>query len=1296
MPSLNQISDSVLDLGRLIGLLKNNDTVNIGWFNTPVDSLETINTRLALLVATFYDVLDSPITDSPIIDTYWLQIKDPLNTSDKLPYYIVLPKQGAAAGTIGMGTILPYTPNNVTVDVYVFIPLFNYDDAGAQFLLSQPFAGIQLGLSVARNDGTSFSVAGETNTLTFASIQIASCICLGASTPTMSLQFQSLTGTTAPDNYDTIAALMGSTDALNCINFLLQDSTAASWLRLAIGTSTLTTGQLLNDTGFIAPVAAANPITYTLSLDRLQDTDPTTIAVDFLRNLILTVLNNTTNQVLVNLPDNGSISFYKSLIPADNSATFGLQLEMAIPLNTDVTGTQPVVSLCLGSWLENETDNANWMTRTMPTGLPLPLDGITVSLLNLSADNNYTLSPGFGLSSIGFDVIGNPQNPLVNLDGYTLQEAQLRSSLNPVDVDDPATWTYGFAAKLEEFGFPLVPAMEGNVGDGSNPVAQNLLQSGNTNSGSGANPGDQTPVNPTFSISTSWYLGGSFDVKLYDQNNNAANQINIPVNRKLGPIACSSLGIGWIAGDNKLSLLFDGGISVGPLSIELDDLSINIPATTPTDLGNYSIDLDGMGVSFTEGSINIDAALVKVPSSPTHTYTEYDGTAAVETGTFSISALGSYAYVDSNQDGYASLFIFGTALAPLGGPACFYVTGLAGGFGYNRALVLPTPDKVSSFPLVAALSNPAKLGAAKDSTSGAWTFPGPNTVLATMDASIPPQRGEYWLAAGVRFTSYDFLHTSALLNIEFGKELEIGVLGDSWMSVPLASPNASAPPDSTLFSYAELGIDIQILPSRGVIKATAILSNNSYVLDPSCKLTGGFAFYSWFGNNPHAGEFVLTLGGYSPSFKPPSYFPKVPRLGYKWRVEKDVTISGKYYYAITSSCIMAGGGLNIVFSSGGLKAWFTAQMDVLVNWSPFYYVADVSVSVGVSYRIHVLFVSVTLKVELDATLHLWGPRMGGKVHIDWHIISFTIRFGSSQASASNKPIPWTASNGQGFLQTLVPQSNNTNGGNPASASNSSPSILSITALSGVNSTITDTSGNCIWVVSPADFSFSTLSIIPLTAVDITPASGEAAPTQWLANTICSDGADYFVGIRPMAATLNASVLNVTLTDDDAQEVYDLAASFDLTPSIVNTPAAKWGKPLANGANPEKNAVLNGRLFGFQTIQPKLTALSPLGNNALSIDIAAAYTVDIVDQPTNYLPLSPSAQAPDPVPIVAQNACITYIKPNLNSSVRTDIYNILVQDFGYNPQTNDDLTNFADNPGMWINGNPLILSSYPAN
>ena len=59
------------------------------------------------------------------------------------------------------------------------------------------------------------------------------------------------------------------------------------------------------------------------------------------------------------------------------------------------------------------------------------------------------------------------------------------------------------------------------------------------------------------------------------------------------------------------------------------------------------------------------------------------------------------------------------------------------------------------------------------------------------------------------------------------------------------------------------------------------------MIDPACHLTGGFAFYVWFGDNPHSGQFVLTLGGYHPDFSPPSYYPSVPRLGFNWPVSSE-------------------------------------------------------------------------------------------------------------------------------------------------------------------------------------------------------------------------------------------------------------------------------------------------------------------------------------------------------------------------------------------------------------------------
>jgi hypothetical protein len=752
-------------------------------------------------------------------------------------------------------------------------------------------------------------------------------------------------------------------------------------------------------------------------------------------------------------------------------------------------------------------------------------------------------------------------------------------------------------------------------------------------------------------------------------------------------------------------------VNVSPLTVSLQGLTVGIPVATPLTLDNYSVDLDGMGISFEAGAVNIDAAFVKVPPAGARTYTEYDGTATIQAGTFAVTALGSYAYLPAaaGQDGYASLFIFGALLTPLGGPEFFFVTGLAAGFGYNRAIILPDMNSVPAFPLVAVLNDPATLGATKN-PDGSYSFPDPAAVLSKMDTSVPPQRGEYWLAAGVRFTSFYLINTSALLTVEFGKELEIGVTGISWMSMPPPPEPGAAPPD-TRFAYVELGIEIQVIPSQGFISATAIITNNSYVIDPACHLSGGFAFYTWFGNNPHAGEFVLTIGGYHPAFTAPAYYPTVPRLAFNWAVSDTVTISGDAYFALTASAIMAGGGLQVLFSDGDLKAWFIAQMDALITWAPFQYNIAISVSIGVSYRMRLLFVTVTLKIELGAGLTLWGPRMGGIAHINWYIISFSVGFGAAQPTGKNA-IAWTDENGQGFAQTLLPHTTSatssamrfesirkTAGGNLGATSTQPAAVLTINAIGGLTSTFTDGNGNTIWLVRPADFSFSVMSSFPLTEIDIATASPETGQTTYLATSVCPDGANYFVAVRPLLAILSGSVMNIKLTDEDTGQVYDLAGNFDLGLGISNTQAAKWGMPLSGGGTtPEMNAVLNGRLFGFQSITPKTTALTPSGQNALSIDITTAFTPDIVDEETpytpNHLPLSASVVPPGTVPAVNATSW-TIIQNSLQNAAtmqaRTAVYDALVREFGYNPGTNGAVSVFAADPGAWLNGNPMILS-----
>jgi hypothetical protein len=610
-------------------------------------------------------------------------------------------------------------------------------------------------------------------------------------------------------------------------------------------------------------------------------------------------------------------------------------------------------------------------------------------------------------------------------------------------------------------------------------------------------------------------------------------------------------------------------------------------------------------------------------------------------------------------------------------------------------LILPAQSGVPEYPLVAGASDPAKLGATQNS-SGGWDAPSPATAISKISHIVPPERGQYWLAAGVRFTSFNLISSTALLVVAFGNELEIAIFGLSWMSLPPPpGPRAKAP--AIQYAYVELGIAVRILPSQGVFSATAIVSTNSYLIDPGCRLAGGFAFYVWFGSNPNAGQFVLTLGGYHPDFTPPAYFPKVPRLGFDWPMPGNVTISGEAYFALTPSAAMVGGGLQVLYHNGNLKAWFKAEMNALIVWAPFYYRLTIAVSVGASYQLKVWFITKTFKVELGAALNVWGPRMGGEVYVSWYIISFTVGFGAGK-SGTPPPLEWSNADGTGFAQTLVP--NKPTGNKAVSVASTAPGTVepagfyTVMINDGLLKTITEGAAS-VWVVRGNQFTFSAVTAVPNTEVAITPAPGGTAPTRFTPQGSCNAGTDYFVGIRPMNAMLSASVFTITLTDNATNATFDLAGKFDFDLACRGVEAAIYGRPLG-GSTPEWNALLANRLMGLENVRPKAPALAPSGAGLLKIDIATAFAWSTVDNNPPYnpdhLPLSPSAGPSGPIPHVDANA-IARIQGTLMSPatvrVRDEIF-AAVNLFGINPVTNGSLNSYAADPGAVLTGNPLLL------
>lgn len=700
---------------------------------------------------------------------------------------------------------------------------------------------------------------------------------------------------------------------------------------------------------------------------------------------------------------------------------YGVRIRMS-----DIALTKPNLRLQLGQWLPGETDKDNWLTRSGSAAEPA---GMKILLLR-QENGRWTFKPSVTLTSIGLDYGADGANPLLDVKGYRLGGFRPRLRLRI----DGSEFKVAGALRLDGLSIPLVPG----GGGGDNPVAKDLLGSGSASSA----PGPSAPPEPAFSL----VVAGSerATAAIVTDSPSGEKMVWLRVDRAFGPLYCRMLGLGFESEGSprerypRLLLGYDGRVALGPLTIELLELAVGIPIRRPADLSAYSVSLRGLDLSVDGGPVEISGGLFQTG---TGALIEYSGAIFVRTETFTISGLGSYAMVGSAP----SFFAYAVLYKDLGGPAWFHVRGLALGFAYNRRLILPAIEDVKEFPLVRAAREPGFLSADN-----------PKEALAKVSACVPISPGDYWLAAGVLFTSFEMVRSFALLTVAFGRDIEIGVLGYSQASVP---PNSSNP-----IAYAEIALSARFKPADGLLAVRGQLTPASYILSRDCKLTGAFAFYSWF-RGPHEGDFVLSLGGYHPKFQKPDHYPDVPqRLGINWQIGSNLSIKGQQYFALTPSALMAGALIQATFEAGDLRAWFSLEAHFLVQWKPFYYDAFARVEIGVSYRLWLLFTTETVSVHLGVDVRLWGPPFGGEAYIDWSIISFTISFGAGRTDAPLR-IPWTQADGSGFKESFLPRE----GG-----------VCAAAVTSGLVADLKqrDPKAPFDWVVSGEDFALETRSLIP--------------------------------------------------------------------------------------------------------------------------------------------------------------------------------------------------------------------------
>jgi hypothetical protein len=420
----------------------------------------------------------------------------------------------------------------------------------------------------------------------------------------------------------------------------------------------------------------------------------------------------------------------------------------------------------------------------------------------------------------------------------------------------------------------------------------------------------------------------------------------IPVQRTLGPLTINTLSVSV---DEKRTLVgVDLSFKLSVVTVTAHELGVEFRY----DPASVTPFLHGLALSCNTGGIVLAGMFGAVA---TQTGTDYVGGAVVRVmDLFQLSAIGGYSQLPGDKP---SLFLFASLVAPLGGPPWMFITGVAGGFGYNRTL--PPAGLLTEHPFLKVMRGDIDLG---NSSSSA---------LAAVSGQFAPMEGQHWIAAGLQFTSFGFIAGKAVVVVGLGHEFSLTVLGLAAFGI---SPIA----------YFEIGVEATA--DERQFRLVAGVSPNSYIIHPDIfSLRGQFGLMVRH-SGEGAGDFVFSIGGYHPAFRAPEYYPKIELVGVKAVIYGFVRLSVDAFFACTPQALMAGARVSLTAEFEGIGAGLDVYVDVFIKWEPFFMEATMGVC---------LWFEFFGRHEISVELKIHTPPFGGTATVDLELVSFDVDFGKS-------------------------------------------------------------------------------------------------------------------------------------------------------------------------------------------------------------------------------------------------------------------------------------------------------------
>lgn len=407
-------------------------------------------------------------------------------------------------------------------------------------------------------------------------------------------------------------------------------------------------------------------------------------------------------------------------------------------------------------------------------------------------------------------------------------------------------------------------------------------------------------------------------------------EIKIADHVKIGPLELSSVLLSANVKDNKIPMLLTADLNVNLSAIEFTAQNIGLKAELAfpgNNNGNIGpIDFN-LGFKPPTGvGLTIDAPPVKGGG-----FLNYDESTSTYTGglelqfsKISFSAIGIISTkLPGGEKGYSLLVIVSVEFTPLQIGMGFTINGIGGLLGLHRT------------------SNPDVLRAGiRYNTLDHILFPknivqNANTIISNLGQAFPARKDQFMLGPMAKIG----WGTPTLLTIDIGIVIE---LPDPVRLIILGILRAQLPSAQNPI----LQIQVNFL---GIIDfKEKYLSFDATLYDSKILtfgLFGDMALRLNWGDRPN---FLLSVGGFHPSYTPPPLnLPSMQRLTIILADHSNLKISVESYFAVTSNSAQFGARVYAMAKAWKIIAEGELWFNVLFQFSPFYFAADMGVKFAI-------------------------------------------------------------------------------------------------------------------------------------------------------------------------------------------------------------------------------------------------------------------------------------------------------------------------------------------------------------